>query len=635
MIEKQTSQILELRKMQAATQDVGKEIERSLGRKARKVLEDLKTPFDKYVDKRKQLQQLEKAGLINTKQYYAALKQAKDHYAPMTEAAKRAAEENKRAAEEVKRLGDKARSIYEVAKTSQQKYNDEIEVLVKAYKKGKLTLDQYNQAVDHTATKYKKAGESGDHAFGRGMLGYVNQMTAALGIGGGLAGAVALVAEQWKNAEKNMVSAFEMQRKFASEEELTGINLGNVAPSEREALTKGIDSLSNDIDVSKLSIHRRLRSALSRRSGDMTVDDVMNAVRSSYQFARYDDEGGSGAAGFASTMMQRGYTSDQAVGLFSAGITQANIDNPRQFAEYFSKSMVRSGQAKLGDNNAVALFGATSTALGDTTGAETSTALGSLYTAVDKYKLPGGKTIPGKNTAERLNWLIQNPQAGAKFADTAPLGQAAPTFKELIAGGKTQKDFMTYAKAIPEKDQLDEYLTKYAKERSNTKAMKSARTGDFLDQRNRGMLEAVPGSLSDLAKYREQFPEIAERSGMIGLDIKARQTWAWMKGNDSDDTADMYRAVRQNFADKAFGYGSQMRPDGTWTKGYGEAARTPLERQQAAGELKEVTKIIEKLDKLGDAIEESNRILERQENLQEQQVTNSTRNPVLDHNDHD
>ena len=594
-IEKQADAIAKLKAMKEASKDVGNEVERSLGRKARRIIEDLQTPLEKYLAKHKEIKQMARSGLLDAEQYRRATVQAKAYFHTQVENSKKAVQQNRLAGDEVKRLSGK----YEEAER-----------------------------------KAREVAASNNAAFGPKMLSDLRGIAGAMGLGTGIAGALDLIISKSKTALEVAKEAFEVTRNFASTEELTTLNLASLSPSEQDDFLKEITAMSERLDISELSLHKRFQTAVSSREG-ASLEDTLKTVEASYGYSRKDDEAGQAATSFGLGMVNRGWSPEEGMGLLQMTGKVSKIEDPRLLSQYVAPALMRGLQAGFSEQEASGLFGAISTGLVDRTGERTKTAINSLLDSVSTYKLKGDEEVPGATTEDKLRWLIANKKKGSEFVEKASLGESRSMFREFFKSGTPYQNFERNVTELPSQEKLGEFFRTSSEMRYNTKPQRVARVGDRLDTRMENLLKSQDENRQKAAKYYEEFDKWADMTGTTSVGKQVYKTKLWMQGGDLEDTIGAYENLRQGLGSKMYGVGASRNTDGSWNKGWLGSSLDATERADAQKTMVGLDKTIAEMKRLGDLMEKNNRLLEQQGEFQQQTAANTTRSPVLDNNDHD
>ena len=135
----------------------------------------------------------------NEKAAFQALRKLAAGIKGVDKEAEKLNKETKAATKAHKQLERQATRTYDRSKSGAQKYRDQVRMLNQAKKAGILTERQHAQAVRHTKQQFIAAGDAGRRAFGPRALSSIRSITGALGLVGGVAGAVQLARSEWES----------------------------------------------------------------------------------------------------------------------------------------------------------------------------------------------------------------------------------------------------------------------------------------------------------------------------------------------------------------------------------------------------------------------------------------------------
>ena len=136
---------------------------------------------------------------LNEKNFLESTRKMAAGWKPLTEEQKKSIKEAKELEKATAKLGREARKAFDESKTAAERYGEKIRMLNLAKEKGVLTERQHAQAVRYTKQQMLEAGRAGQAAFGPAALGAARSLIGALGLGGGVAGAVMLVTQGYQN----------------------------------------------------------------------------------------------------------------------------------------------------------------------------------------------------------------------------------------------------------------------------------------------------------------------------------------------------------------------------------------------------------------------------------------------------
>jgi len=142
------------------------------------------------------------------------IKKTKDHEAALKKLgaeSEKVTKKEKEHAREVKRAFDEIRG-------PQERYKRGMRALNELVQKGKITQREYGEAVRRSQERLDGAGRSGQKAFGPQALSMIKNVAGALGVTGGVAGAISLINkgyEVWlKNIQEVALSAEKASRSY-------------------------------------------------------------------------------------------------------------------------------------------------------------------------------------------------------------------------------------------------------------------------------------------------------------------------------------------------------------------------------------------------------------------------------------
>jgi len=110
---------------------------------------------------------------------------------------------NKAAAEQ-RKLEQAAKRVYEQTRSPQERYAAKMQQLNMLVGRGKISQDTYARATRQATEQMRAAGQAGTNAFGPKMMGMVTGLIGALGLGGGVAGAVMKINQAYEVWLENM-----------------------------------------------------------------------------------------------------------------------------------------------------------------------------------------------------------------------------------------------------------------------------------------------------------------------------------------------------------------------------------------------------------------------------------------------
>ena len=429
----------------------------------------------------------------------------------------------KKAAEEARQLERAAKRVVEQNMTPLERFNRKNEELGTLLKKNKISQETYNRAVGRARREYRDAENAGKDAFGPKALGMVKNLAGALGLAGGLAGAVQLVRSEYERLIEVQQRAAEKSLSVAETQERALTNLGAETPEERDAFIKQAQKISRDRGVSLRDVYLRSSDALSAR-GDQSVEAAMQAVEASFLFAPGDSAAGQAGAGAALDIGRvTGATSIQSLGYLQSLGKQARITDPQRLAVNATPAIMATIASGATPQTGGAMFAALTQGMGDIRGESSRTATIQLSRQIKEFFGEGGGGAgfgAGKTMAERIAFLQKNEQAREAFLADASFEQRAKTpVEELLRGGKLAKSYDQFRKELPTMEAAGGLFEKRVGVREGASLQQIAgfgrRTGTTLEEA--AMLDPQQAMIGIL---REQFKPILEQTGMGRLGSK-------------------------------------------------------------------------------------------------------------------
>ncbi len=424
------------KKMNAAYRETAKEAA-ALEREAKKIFESTKTPMEQYTAQLKRLDELHKRGKISAETHRRAAVDAMDRLAKQSRVLSAEEQEALRkkqiAADEARRkheeLGRSGQRVWEQTRTPLERYNAKLVDLKSLLRDGAISHDTYRRAVARAKEELNRAGEAGQEAFGTKALSMLSRFGAALGITGGIAGAIMLVRKEYQNLIEVQKEAARLSMDVAQAQETALINLGAETPKERESFIASVKKIASETGVSERSVYLRASEALSAR-GDASVAEAMRAVKASIRYSPGDEQAGIAAAGAALGIgrMVGGATPEEAIGYMQTVGRMARVTDPRRLAVNFPPAMAavlgRGGDPR----TAGALYAAMTLGMEDPMGESSRTA--TIALAEQLGTLVPGRRSPGeiistlrRDAGERQRAL----GSAAGLAGTLPLALADPS----------------------------------------------------------------------------------------------------------------------------------------------------------------------------------------------------------------
>jgi len=520
--------------------------ERQLARSAARTLREIQTPQERYNAKIKELTTLRQASKLSEEQYGRAVAQAKAQMVAAgqaTEAARRRKQQQATATREATRreeeYGRAARQVLQQIQSPQERYNAKLRQLGTLLRAGKLSQDQFTRAARQAKGELDGAGRAGDKAFGPNALSMVRSFASALGMTGGVAGAVMLIRNEYQTMLDTMQRAKEASMPLADAQIKALRNLGATSEKERDRFTDALTALSAETGVPERDLYLRASSALSAR-GALSVDTALGAVRESARLVPESAEEGTAVAGAALDLAKITGVEDakKNIGLLMAIGQTARITQVGPLAENVAPAVTgltaRGGTAR----EAGAIFSALTGGMADPTGRRSATAaitlgeeLAKFLPDVDRFEFVERDGIKQRELAtkgtglktalQRLQHLQAHPELAEEFLGQASFEKKAQSPVEQLVTGKGPAavalgDYLNRIPSVTEAGAL--YDTRLAVQRGG-ELQKTAAFG-------RATETAVEGlGVSDQGRARrgiiqEHFVPLMQDAGMGGLASK-------------------------------------------------------------------------------------------------------------------
>ncbi|MDD8027906.1 MAG: hypothetical protein PHI34_15510, partial [Acidobacteriota bacterium] len=287
-----------MKKVSRATSEAAKE-QRELERSAKRVLDSISTPQEKFNQKLQELGRLFAASKLTVEQFRTAVTKVRAEY------------------------------------------------------------DALNSAADAQSRTLDKAAQAGTRAFGPQMLTAVRGLLGALGLGTGLAGALQLINAEYDALKERQATAARESMSVADAQIKALRNLSPKSAAERDEFVANIQALALETGVPMKDLYLRAGSAMSAR-GALSKEAALAAVGASARLVPEDMAEGEVIAGAALDLMKiTGTTNaEAAVGFLMETVERARITKTGRVAKNVVQpmiaSMIRGDQA----SEAAALFAA-------------------------------------------------------------------------------------------------------------------------------------------------------------------------------------------------------------------------------------------------------------------------------------
>jgi len=481
--------------------------------------------------------------------------------------AKVLAEQNKltaasrKAAREEAALTREAKKFYDTTRTPQEQHNARVKRLGVLLKRDAKFQDTYTRAVKQSKTAMNQAATAGKKAFGSEAIGMVKKFAGALGLTGGLAGAVMIVRKEWE-------VMIEKQRRFlesTTTEATAQIGfrrmLGATTQAEVDTAEAMIAETSKATGVSRRDIYARMTTAVSAR-GKLPVETAMRAVKESARLAPESAEQGEAIAGAALDFMAatRIPSVRANIGILMGIAQRSRVTDIGKIARGVAPALT----AGVAQGSTARESGARWAAItGGATDERGRRAMTGLINLEDKL----AEVLPAKDTWEwkkikgvetqvlkragtgltsgtaRIAALQQDPmlrewflsQEGVSFAS-----QVKPGIMQIISGrGPVAEAYAKYLREMPEIS-VAEAEAIYEKQVGLIRGGPLQKTATMQRGIVAGVesLETLKPKEAQIAGIREQFPKIVQALGL-------GSTGTWLRGKRAEWSAEGPRAGYQ------------------------------------------------------------------------------------------
>ncbi len=456
--------------------------------------------------------------------------------------------------QEERELNRMREQVLRQIQTPQEQYNQKVGQLDRLLKANKLSQDQYNRAVAQSKQEMDRAGESGQKAFGPMALGMTRQLIGALGITGGVAGAIQLVRAEYQALIEAQREAAQTSLTLAESQEQALLNLGATSKQEIDEYLAAVSTMSQRVGVTERSIHMRASDALSAR-GDLPWQAALGAVEASFQAAPIGDSAGRFLAGAALDLGRAGgMGQEEALGFLQQVGTMARVTSTQKIAEEVPRAVtaaaMRGGSAETG----AALFAAITQASGDPSGEISRTAVINFIDKLSEFEFAGAAPA---NLEERIARMQTDPAARQQFlaeGGFAGRGATKAAVEQIVAGGGAADMFAEFRQRLV--DQAPERAGLF-REGAEARAGVGAQRVHALSRELSGVRERA--ATADLARggegaMREQYWQIMTQAG-VG---RFEQNLDWLRMGSGMEGFE--QLARHKAAE--FGPGGYRRPQG-------------------------------------------------------------------------
>jgi len=503
------------KKMNAAYRETAKEAA-GLEREAKKIFEGTRTPMEEYTGRLKRLEELHKAGKISTETHRRAAVEAMDRLAKQSRVLsaeeEEAAQKKQALIDEARRkqeeLGRSGQRVWDQTRTPLERYNAKLLDLNRLVQKGAIDQETFRRATQRAKDELDRAGEAGQKAFGPQALSMLSRFGTALGITGGVAGAVALVRKEYQSLIETQKEAGRLSVGAAGAESAALANLAPETTQERESYLKQARAIARRRGVPLSAVHMRAADALSAR-GEGSVADAMRAVELSLQYSPSDEAAGKAAAGAALDIARAGKVTDvQALGFLQDVGVKARVTDPRKVAENIAP-VIAAAVANQGDLQTGGALWATLTQAGvDVRGEKSRTAIQSFARQLSQA-LPDVKTLD-----ERIRYMQSHAAQREEFLGKMSLEMFAKTPMEaLLRGGKEAQVYEQFRRDLPTPEEAETRFRRRLAVREASALQQTAHLSRALEGTIEGLAVANQ-TTARLGVIKEKFGALLKQTGM-------------------------------------------------------------------------------------------------------------------------
>ena len=455
IIQGETQMEAGMKKVSRATNEAAKE-QRDLERSAKRVLDSIATPQEKFNQKLQELGRLFTASKLTAEQFRAAVTKVRTEY------------------------------------------------------------DALNRVVDTQSQTLEKAAQAGTRAFGPQMLASVRGLLGALGIGTGLAGALQLVNNEYDALKERQALAARESMSVADAQIKALRNLSPKSAAERDEFIANIQALAMETGVPTKDLYLRAGSAMSAR-GALSKEAALAAVGASARLVPEDMGEGEIVAGAALDLMKvTGATNaEAAIGFLMETVERSRITKTGQVAKNVVQpmiaSMIRGDQA----SEAAALFAAITTGSGDVKGEMSGTAMATLAQQLAETFPELGSTRARIEAIQRSPQMQKR-----IIPELKGESKTRGVMEQLLRGeGGVSAAYSQYLETMPDIEGSEETFRRLAGMVAGTELQKTARFARQIQATTEGLAVADQTG-ARIGAIREQFVPLLKQTGMGDLATK-------------------------------------------------------------------------------------------------------------------
>lgn len=484
---------------------------------------------------------------VEEKRFLDSLRKMAGGVKLMTAEQKKAAKDAKALEKATVKLGREAKRVYEQSKTAAQRYGDKVKMLTQAKKQGILTEKQHAQAVRFTKREMQQAGAAGQRAFGPMALSSIRNIASALGIVGGVAGAVQLVRMEYEKLVEVQQRAKEIALTAATAEIQMLRNLGAETEEQRDKSKVSIRAMAQRLRIPESTVEIAVSTAVSARGG-LSIEQAIKAVEPALRIAPEAPATSAALAGAALDIGKqgKGITPEAAIGFTLSFIEKARIVETQKAAIALPRAtqaaVLRGGTQREG----AALLAALTQSMVDPQGRQSVTAALQVINQLAKPRMvkETARTASDvKQANERMRRLADapglmgaldllqgDPEVRATFLERASFQEKAKASVELLlAGGRVRADVEKFRAELPRAAEAGPIFERKLRVQRGTPLQQTAE----FDRAMKATVERlerddpVPARMGIL---REQMGPILERAGGARLSTKLMNLEATLTG---------------------------------------------------------------------------------------------------------
>lgn len=475
---------------------------------AAKIMESVRTPFERYKKNAEELRQHLQAGRIDTDTYRKALSDLAKEYkrAEANTESARAAQ-----AAESAELREAAQVIDKV-KTKQERYAETIEKLNRLRDKGRISSSQHAAAVKQETDNFNAGTpqvETFGQAVGKMAAGW---LSANVAMAAGQK-AVQILREEYERLIERQQTAADAQISLAGAQENALANLDT--SMDPKTFLQRMRSESQNLGMSEKDLTNAAANALSAK-GDKTAAESIDSVVAAAKFKRFGsaDE----QAGLAGTALDLGkafgMNPEQALGFLAQAQGPSRVVSAHGMATNIAPGIIGASQFGVSKETAASIAAALSSTAVDVTGAKTQTTMSSLMEQLRSF---GGE---GSSVEQTMGLIQKDKNTRDEFLANASFEkQMIPAVEGLLTGGtQTFREFQNAQKVFGEMTPQQAFDRELAKKDASP-AIQTA----MLDQKMRSATEQQflsDPAMAQSAIIRKNMQEMRLAVGQSGVGSK-------------------------------------------------------------------------------------------------------------------